>query len=107
MIFYIRYTKKIFYYKITLYVIISYFLHDYLFFQWQNRWMVRRGEWKLFYNLRLPKEEAQETQNLFLASLNDSEPEKYNYAQDKGNIVDQLKNAYESWKKEVFLDTGI
>lgn len=81
-------------------------VHDYLFFQWQDRWMVRRGEWKLFYDLTLAKEEAEETQNLFLASLNDSEPEKYNYAQDKGNIVDQLKNAYESWKKEVFLDTG-
>ena len=82
-------------------------IHNYLFFQWQNRWMVRRGEWKLFHNLNLAKEEAQETQKFFLASLNDNEPEKYNYAQDKSDIVNELMNAYEIWNKEVFLESGI
>ncbi|MGI9244526.1 MAG: sulfatase-like hydrolase/transferase, partial [Verrucomicrobiales bacterium] len=60
-----------------------------LHFQWQNRWAVRDGQWKLL------------SPGMKLHRLDDERPEEKNYAAEKPEIVDRLTKMHEQWLKEV------
>ncbi|MFT5108440.1 MAG: arylsulfatase A-like enzyme [Pseudoalteromonas tetraodonis] len=60
-----------------------------LHFQWQKRWAVRDGDWKLFFP------------GLKLHRLSDENPEVKNYAKENPEIVDRLKKMHEQWAREV------
>ena len=66
--------------------------HDVLYWQWQDRWAVREGDWKLIG-------EGQEGH--FLGNLADERPERKNYLQEKPEIVQRLTRLHEEWFEEV------
>ncbi len=65
--------------------------HEVLHFQWQNRWAVREGSWKLIGN---PKTAT-------LHNLDDAKPEAKNHAAEHPEIVVRLRNLHEKWVAEV------
>ena len=65
--------------------------HTSLYFQWQNNWAVRRGDWKLI----------RRGGKFSLRNLSDEDPEVTNYADDNPEIVARLRKLYEAWAKEV------
>jgi arylsulfatase A-like enzyme len=66
--------------------------HDVLYWQWQDRWAVREGDWKLIG-------EGQEGQ--FLGNLADEKPERKNYLQEKPEIAERLARLHKEWFEEV------
>lgn len=83
-------------------------LYDRLYFQWQQRWMVREGNWKLIVNGldTTGKYSEHEEGNVvmetpFLAHLADDEPELINHAAQKPDIVERLEGLYSSWHSQV------
>lgn len=62
-----------------------------LYFQWQEKWAVRDGNWKLIFP------------GLTLHRLTDENPEAEDYAEEKPEIVNRLKVMHEQWAKEVTL----
>lgn len=62
--------------------------HKVMHWQWQNRWAVREGDWKLI------------SPNL-LVNLADAEPERTNHARDKLEIVERLRRLHDAWLKRV------
>ncbi|MDG2123518.1 MAG: sulfatase-like hydrolase/transferase [Verrucomicrobiales bacterium] len=60
-----------------------------LHFQWQNKWAVRDGEWKLIFP------------GLKLHRLTDDQPESKNYATEKPEIVARLTALHQQWAKQV------
>ncbi len=68
--------------------------------QWQKRWMVRDGDWKLMFqgarNLA-----GGDPAELYLSNLSDELPERKNYASERPDLVKRLTAAHEAWVKEV------
>jgi len=80
-----------------------------LYFQWQDRWAVREGKWKLIvkgrdttgkFSTHEQKEEKMESP--FLANLEAEHPEDQNYAEEHPEIVDRLTKLYENWASVTF-----
>lgn len=76
--------------------------HEVLYFQWQDRWAVRRGDWKLIGRDPRNGRAAQ----LSLHNLADAEPEKENYLERQPEIVQQLQALHDAWAEDVFGDGG-
>ncbi len=60
--------------------------------QWGNRWAVREGEWKLL---------GQDAEGRSLGNLNDAEPEKKDYLEEKPDVVAHLLTLHNEWAKDV------
>ncbi len=73
--------------------------HPVLYFQWQNKWAVREGDWKLI-RLKGNRETAKETFSLH--NLADLEPEATDYIDAKPAIVARLKSLHGEWERDVF-----
>ena len=73
--------------------------HPVLYFQWQNNWAVREGDWKLIrYKGR--RETAKE--RFTLHNLADEKPEVTDYVKLKPEKIKQLRELQENWSKGVF-----
>jgi arylsulfatase A len=66
--------------------------HRVMHWQWQNRWAVREGDWKL---ISTGKEE------LFLGNLADEKPEAADYAKERPEIVKRLTALHKQWAESV------
>jgi len=66
--------------------------HKVLYWQWQDRWAVRRGSWKLI---------GRGKQGRFLGNLDDAQPERKNYLAERPQIVEELTRLHEKWFAEV------
>ncbi|HIA19606.1 MAG TPA: sulfatase, partial [Planctomycetaceae bacterium] len=65
--------------------------HQVMHWQWQKRWAVREGNWKLIQNRG----------KMFLGNLADDQPEAKNYASEKPALVTRLTTLHTAWAKEV------
>lgn len=82
--------------------------YETLCLQWQDRWMVREGDWKLLFNgvdttgqhSRHP-EGNRELGRWHLASLVADPPEVTNFTAAKPEITARLREAYEHWAVDV------
>tara|TARA_B100001750_G_scaffold212849_1_gene194932 strand:- start:460 stop:1857 length:1398 start_codon:yes stop_codon:yes gene_type:complete len=70
--------------------------HETLYFQWQSRWAVRQGDWKLI-GTRDRKGKAK----LTLHQLTGKNPEKKNLAAKRPELTRRLHSLHEAWKKNV------
>ena len=82
--------------------------YDRMYFQWQERWMVREGNWKLIINgldttgsYSEHEEGNREMESLFLASLDDDKLELRNYAADHPDLVGRLEELGDFWRTDV------
>jgi arylsulfatase A len=66
--------------------------HKIMHWQWQNKWAVRKGPWKLI---------GQANQPQFLGNLEDAEPERINYLEEKPELVRALKDLHDQWAAAV------
>jgi arylsulfatase A len=66
--------------------------HPVIYFQWQKKWAVREGDWKLIQGRNL--------RNLY--NLADAEPEIKDYIKEKPEIVKALQARYDVWATDVF-----
>ena len=68
--------------------------------QWQKRWMVRDGDWKLMFqgarNLA-----GGDPAEIYLSNLSDELPERKNYAAERPDLVKRLTAAHQAWVREV------
>ena len=72
--------------------------HPVIHFQWQRRWAVRSGDWKLIgTNAR----KAGNTVNYSLHNLAEDKPEVKNYAAEKPELVKRLTALHREWEQEV------
>ena len=67
--------------------------HEVLHWQFQKRWAVRRGDWKLISN--------HQGEPQILANLAEDEPEVKNHFGEQAEIVDQLHTLHQQWLEEV------
>ena len=65
--------------------------HKVLYFQWQSRWAVRRGDWKLI----------SQRNKLRLYNLADEKPETIDYQAKKPEVAKELQALHARWLKEV------
>ena len=65
--------------------------HPVLYFQWQKKWAVREGDWKLLMAGKEPQ----------LLNLADNEPEATDYFADEPAIAASLRARYDAWAKDV------
>ena len=70
-----------------------------LYFQWQNKWAMREGDWKLIRH-KGPRETAKE--RFTLHNLADEQPEVQDYAKEKPEKVRHLLEMHLRWQKDVF-----
>lgn len=87
--------------------------YDVLYFQWFDRWAVREGNWKLVGNgwdttdkFAGKKILKRKMDSLFLANLEDENPEEINYADQHPVIVARLISLHEEWLLDVQGTTG-
>ena len=73
--------------------------HETLYFQWQNNWAVREGEWKL---IRKKGRGAKAKEDFSLLNLAEEKPEVTNHAKERPEIVARLKKRYSAWAEDVF-----
>lgn len=73
--------------------------HPVLYFQWQNKWAVREGPWKL---VRIKGNRASYREHFYLFNLDDQNPEQINYFDQHPERVAYFKALYAAWEKEVF-----
>ena len=66
--------------------------HSVIYFQWQKKWAVREGDWKLLMAGKVPQ----------LLNLADDEPEAKDYFADEPDIAASLRARYDAWAKDVF-----
>lgn len=66
--------------------------HPVLYFQWQKKWAVREGDWKLLMAGKEPQ----------LLNLADDEPEAKDYFANEPEIAASLRTRYDAWAKDVF-----
>lgn len=66
--------------------------HPVLYFQWQKKWAIRKGDWKLISNGKTST----------LHNLADDQPESKNYFKEKPGIAADLQSLYEKWANDVF-----
>ena len=64
--------------------------------QWQDRWMVRDGDWKLLVNARATPD-SPPLDEVHLGSLADDQPERRNHAKEQPQIVQRLTSLHEEW----------
>ncbi len=72
--------------------------HKVLHFQWQERWAVREGDWKLIRN----RSGKDGDDVLTLYNLADEKPEARDYAKDKPDLVRRLNRLHAEFAKDVF-----
>ena len=65
--------------------------HDVLHWQWQDKWAVREGDWKL---IRLRNQ-------TLLVNLADEKPETVNHADERPELVERLTRLHDEWLSEV------
>jgi len=65
--------------------------HNVMHWGWQERWMVRRGDWKLI----------SQGKSLQLFNLTGDQPEKVNFVKDKPELVHELRQLHEAWISSV------
>ena len=68
--------------------------------QWQDRWMVRDGDWKLLVNARATPD-SPPLDEVHLGSLADDLPEQRNHAAERPQIVQRLTELHEEWVARV------
>ncbi len=73
--------------------------HPVLHFQWQNKWAVREGDWKL---VRLKGNRDHYAEHFSLYHLAGEEPERKDYLAEEPAIVERLKGLQAAWEKDVF-----
>jgi len=66
--------------------------HKVMHWQWQSRWAVRQGDWKLIGR----GDKAEE-----LVSLAGDEPERQNFIKERPELVDRLTGLHNEWVREV------
>ena len=66
--------------------------HNLLHWQWQNRWAVREGDWKLI---------GRGGDALELVNLADEKPEQKNHLADRPAIAERLLTKHRAWVSEV------
>jgi len=71
-----------------------------IYWQWEDGWMVRQGDWKLIVN-GLEGLDRPALDPVYLANLSDPRPEATNHAKDRPDIVERLTQLHEAWSKEV------
>jgi len=71
--------------------------HDAIYFQWQSRWAVRQGDWKLLG--RNGKSGARTV--LSLRNIAQESPETRNHAADEPEIVARLSTLYDAWQADL------
>jgi len=74
-----------------------------LHFQWQERWCVREGNWKLIRDKPTKKNDN----GLSLRSLSDEKPEVKDYLHEKPEIVKRLLKLHADFEKDVFGKDGV
>ncbi len=72
--------------------------YDTVHWMWQNHWMVRQGNWKL-YQPRPGRNGKATPAKLF--NLADSQPERQDYSSSKPELVKKLRTLHEEWRKDV------
>jgi len=70
--------------------------HATLYFQWQNRWAVRQGDWKLIGTRNRKGEDR-----LALHLLTGDNPEKKNHASAQPAIASRLHTLHRAWSESV------
>ena len=65
--------------------------HEVMHWQWQNRWAVRKGDWKLIGG----------SNKVSLHSLVGDRPETVDFASEKPELVKELRSLHEAWLAEV------
>ena len=73
--------------------------HPVLYFQWQNNWAFRKGDWKL---IRKKGRWEGARERFWLYSLAGDQPETHDYAKQEPEKVKHLREMQERWQKEVF-----
>jgi arylsulfatase A len=71
--------------------------HPVLHFDWQDKWAVREGDWKLVSEMNRSKNIPQIT----LHNLADENPEIKDYAKEKPKLLAHLTKLHENWAAEV------
>ncbi|MDX1639447.1 MAG: sulfatase-like hydrolase/transferase [Balneolaceae bacterium] len=69
-----------------------------LYFHWQNRWTVRRGNWKLIKDRE---------GTLHLANLAGENPERKNWISEHPERAEELEMLHDEWLEEVMSDGGL
>ena len=72
--------------------------YEVMHWQWQTKWAVREGDWKLINDARLKR--ANEGP-VFLGNLADEMPEAKNYAEEKPELVEHLQKLHDEWVRGV------
>ncbi|MHC4293659.1 MAG: sulfatase-like hydrolase/transferase [Planctomycetota bacterium] len=72
--------------------------HDILYWQWEDLWAVREGDWKLI---------GKEQSGFFLGNLADQIPEGKNHLREKPKITERLTMLHEEWFEEVMLKKSL
>ena len=72
--------------------------HPVVYFQWQNRWAVREGDWKL---IGVNPRKAGDRARYSLHHLADTDPEVKDYSEEKPALASRLESLYRAWKKDV------
>jgi len=82
--------------------------HEVMYWQWQEHWAVREGNWKLIVNGRDSTDPWQDVPvrrekiaPVFLGNLAEENPEFVNHAEERPEIVARLTALHEKWVKEV------
>lgn len=71
--------------------------HDVLHFQWQQKWSVRGGDWKLIqHNNRVGADGRFE-----LVNLADEQPERKDYSKEKPAIVERLRKLHADFEADI------
>jgi len=73
--------------------------HKQFFFQWQQNWAVREGDWKL---IRTRGRQANSPEILSLHQLTGESPEATDHADGHPEIVRHLQQLYTDWATDVF-----
>ena len=72
--------------------------HEVLHFQWQQKWSVREGDWKLIQH----KNEVGADGQFELVNLADKKPEQTDYSREKSEIVERLRRLHANFEADVF-----
>ena len=71
--------------------------HPILYFDWQDRWAVREGDWKLISLLN----RQTKVRSYTLHNLAEENPEVKDHAEDQPALVAHLKKLHSNWEKQV------
>ncbi|MHC4271611.1 MAG: sulfatase-like hydrolase/transferase [Planctomycetota bacterium] len=72
--------------------------HDVLYWQWEDSWAVREGDWKLI---------GKEQWGFFLGNLAHKKPESKNYIKEKPETVERLTKLHKEWLEEVMPEKSL